>query len=147
VKNLSSSTKLQRVSNAVAAGTTAINSSVVDTARFEGVLFLVMMAAIVAGAVTSIKLQHGDAADLSDAADLEGTSVAVADSDDNKIVYLDVKRPLKRYVRVVVSRATQNAAIDGIVAIGYGAGVIPPTHDVATVAGGEVHVGPAEGTA
>lgn len=147
MNNLSSSTRLQRVSNAVAAGTTVVNSSVVDTTRLEGVLFIIALGAIVTGAATSAKLQQGDAPDLSDAADLEGTSVTIADDADNKLVYLDLKRPLKRYVRAVVSRATQNATVDGIVAIGYGAGVVPPTHDVATVAGGEVHVGPAEGTA
>lgn len=144
---LSKHVKLQRVENAVAAGTTAVETDVVDVAEFEGVLFVIAMGAITAGAVTSAKAQQGAASDLSDAADLEGTSVTIADDADNKLVYVDVKNPRERYVRCVVSRATQNAVIDGITAILYGPRVVPTTHDSATVATGESHVAVAEGTA
>jgi hypothetical protein len=144
---LSKHTKLQRVENAVAAGTTAVESDVVDVAGYEGVMFVIALGAIVSGAVTSAKAQQGAASDLSDAADLLGTSVTIADTDDNKLVYLDVNQPRERYVRCLVSRATQNATVDGITAILYGARVVPTTHDSATVAGGEAHVAVAEGTA
>ena len=87
---LSNQVKLQRVSDAVAAGTTAINGSVVDTQGFDGVVFVVAMGAITAGAVTSVKVQQGAASDLSDAADIAGTSVAIADTADNKLVYVEV---------------------------------------------------------
>lgn len=139
--------KLQRVKTAQAAGTSAISSDVVDTAGYEGVLFIIAMGAIVAGAVTSAKAQQGAASDLSDAADLEGSSVAIADDADNKLVYLDVANPRERYVRCAVSRATQNATVDSITAILYGPRVLPTTHDAASVAGGEAHVAVAEGTA
>ena len=46
-----------------------------------------------------------------------------------------------------MSRATQNAAVDGIVAMLTGPRVVPTTHDASTVAGGEAHVSAAEGTA
>ena len=144
---LSNQVKLQRVSDAVAAGTTAINGSVVDTQGFDGVVFVVAMGAITAGAVTSVKVQQGAASDLSDAADIAGTSVAIADTADNKLVYVEVSHPRERYVRCVVSRATQNAAVDGIVAMLTGPRVVPTTHDASTVAGGEAHVSAAEGTA
>ena len=145
--NLSKNTKLTRVSNAVAAGTTDINGSVIDMQNWEGVMFIVLFGAITAGAVTSIKAQQGTQSDLSDAADLEGTSVSVADDDDNKAFYLDIYRPGERYVRPVVDRGTQNAVVDGIVAIQYGPRKGPSTHDSTTVGGGELHVSPAEGTA
>jgi len=144
--NLSKNTKLTRVSNAVAAGTTDINSSVIDMQNYEGVMFIVAFGAITAGAVTSIKAQQGAQSDLSDAADLEGTGVTVGDDDDNKVFYLDVYRPRERYVRCVVDRGTQNAVVDGIIAIQYGPKKMPTTHDSSTVEG-ESHVSPAEGTA
>src|SRR5690606_20784853 len=100
--NLSKNVKITRVSNAVAAGTTDVNSSVVDMANFEGVLFVVAFGAITAGAVTSILAQQGAASNLSDAAALANSGVAVADDDDNQIFYLDIYRPQERYVRCVV---------------------------------------------
>ncbi len=80
-------------------------------------------------------------------ADLEGTDVAIADDDDNKLAVLDVYRPQERYVRLVVNRATQNAVIDGVIALQYKGRKAPVTHDVTTVAGAELHVSPDEGTA
>ena len=145
--NLSRHVKMTRVSNAVAAGTTDINGAVIDMQNFEGCLFQVLFGAITSGAVTSIKAQQGDQSDLSDATDLATTGVAVADDDDNQIFWLDIYRPTKRYIRLVVDRATQDAVIDGIVAMQYGGRVAPTTHDASTIGGGEVHAGPAEGTA
>lgn len=112
-------TKVVRVSNAVAAGTTAINSDVVDTQGYDGVEFLVPFGAIVTNGVQSVKAQSGDQSDLSDAADMSGSSITVEDDDDNKVARVNVIRPLKRYVRCVVSRATQNSTVDAIIAILY----------------------------
>lgn len=107
------------------AGTTAINGTVIDAANAEGVLFLVRMGAITAGAVTSIKVQHGDQSNLSDAADLAGTGQTIADTQDDQIFVVDVKKPLKRYIRLVVSRATQNAVVASAEALVYGLRSVP----------------------
>jgi len=144
--NLSKNVKITRVSNAVAAGTTEIDGAVIDMQGFEGVQFAVSFGTITSGAVTSIKLQHGDAANLSDAADLAGTAMTVADTDDNKMFVIDCYRPLKRYVRCVVLRATQNAVVDGISATQYSARVKPCTNDSTTVASTKTVVSPAAGT-
>ncbi len=145
--NLSKNTKLTRVINATAAGTTDINGSTIDMLGFEGVLFVVGFGTITASAVTSIKVQQGAESDLSDAADLAGTGVTVADDDDNQIFGVDVYRPTERYVRVVVDRGTANAVVDGGIAIQYGPAKAPTTHDTTTVGSVETHAGPAEGTA
>ena len=127
-----------------AAGTTAINGAVLDMSGFEEVAVVVQFGAIVSGAVTSIKWQEGDASDLSDAADVAGTSQAVADDDDDTVFRINVIKPRSRYGRVVISRATQNATCS---AMYYQAGARTlPVTDAATVAG-ETHVSPAEGTA
>lgn len=137
-----------RVSNAVAAGQTTINSSAVDLAGYEGVKFYVAFGALVSGAVTAVKAQQSSDNASSDAyADLEGTGITVADDDDNKIAILDVKKSRERYVRCTVTRSTQNATVDGIIAVRYGAKKLPATDDATTVISREVHASPAEGTA
>lgn len=128
-----------------AAGATAINGAVVDMANFEEALVIVPFGAIVAGALTSIKWQEGDQSNLSDAADVTGTSVTVADTDDDKVKTLRIVKPRKRYGRVVVSRATQNATVGGAMYVLTGAKTLPPTDG--TDVAGETHISPALGTA
>lgn len=129
-----------------AAGTTAITSNAVDTAGYDGVCFIVPLGAIVNGAVTSMKMQQSsDDAATDDYTDVAGTSVTIADTDDDKLKYLDVCRPGKRYVKLVISRATQNATIGGVIAILYSARKRPVTHG--TGVAGEQWCSPAEGTA
>ena len=139
--------KVIRVMNAVAAGTSDQNSSVVDMANWDGVKFYTAFGAITSGAVTSVKAQQAAASDASDAADLEGSAVTVADDDDNQIVVHDIHRPRERYVRIVVDRGTQNAVIDGIVAVLYRGRVQPTTDDSTTVVARKLLASPAEGTA
>ena len=147
-QQLSKSVSLERVVTvtAGAAGTSDINSTAVDMAGFEGVMFLVQMGAIVSGAVTSVKVQQSDDDGSSDDyTDVEGTAQTVADNDDEEVFYVDVFRPRKRYVRLVVDRGTQNATCSAV-AVKYGpTRKMPTTHG--TGVNGETHVSPAEGTA
>ncbi len=148
VNTLTENFKIQRVSNAVAAGTTDINSSSVDMQGSESVTFVVALGAIVAGAVTSVKAQQSSDDGVADAfADLAGSAITVADDDDNQLVALEIVRPRERYVRCTVDRATQNATVDGIVALLGAPKLAAVTHDTATVVGSEVHASPGEGTA
>ena len=62
-------------------------------ADFEGVVFLAAFGTLNAGAVTGLKAQQGLQANLSDAADLAGTALAIADTADNKLLVLDVFPP------------------------------------------------------
>lgn len=131
----------------VAAGATNVNSDVVDTSGFEGVRFTIGFGPITAGAVTSIKVQQGAVLNMSDAADLIGTGITVADTDDNKVAISDVFRPEERYVRLATLRATQNSVIDFVIVELYGARVVPVTQDATSVISAEVHNSPIEGTA
>lgn len=95
-----------------AAGTSAINGAGCDTQGFDEGACVVTFGAIEANAVTSIKLQQSSDDGTSDGySDVEGTSQTVADDDDGQHFVIDFKRPTKRYVRVVVSRATQAATV------------------------------------
>ena len=143
--NLSRYGKVTRVSNAVAAGITVITTSSVDMQGFDQVEFLISFGSIVATALTSVRAQQSD--DDVTYADLAGTSIVVSDTDDNKVVVLEINEPTKRYVRLVVARAIANATVDGIIAIQTRANIEPVTHDATTVAGSEFHHAPAEGTA
>src|SRR5262245_34237508 len=85
-----------------AAGVSAINGATLDMAGFESFMVMVAFGTITAGAVTSIKVQQGALANMSDAADLAGSGQTIADTDDDKVFYSDVFRPVKRYCRVVI---------------------------------------------
>lgn len=129
-----------------AAGTTAITGATLDMQGYDGVIFIITFGAIVSGAVTSIKAQQGEASNMSDAADLLGSGQTIADTDDNKTFFIDLYKPSDRYVRALVSRATQNATVQHITAIQYKGSKLPvPAHG--TDVAGELHISPAEGTA
>lgn len=140
--------EIRRVSNAVAAGTTDINSSAVDMRGFESVAFVVALGTLTATQVTSIKVQQSDDSGSSDSwDDLAGTaSPAAADGDSNKLIGVEVYRPKKRYVRLVVDRGTANAVVDGIFAV-LGRPDVSPVAYSAFTATPEIHNSPAEGTA
>jgi len=151
LKNLSKDVKIVRLKPdasgwTVAAGTSNVASDIIDMAGFDAVQFMVGFGAITSGAATSINVQQGAVSTLSDAADLAGTSITVADTDDNKVAVTEIIRPAERYLRLEILRATQNSAVDFALALLYGARNVPVTHDSATVITPEVHNTPAEGT-
>lgn len=125
---------------AYASGSADRNGAILDMAGWKGVLIAVHSAAISTGAVYKIKAQQGAAADLSDAADLAGTSITIADDEDDKIHWIDLK-PRERYVRLVVDKDAVNACAESAQYIQYGSyGVARPVID----ADGETHFQPAE---
>lgn len=127
-----------------AAGQTAITSSAVDTAGYAGVTFVVGAGGITAGGAQSLKVQQSsDDGSSDDYSDVTGTSQTIADDADNTSFYVDVYRPGKRYLKLVVSRGTQNSTFGAIYAIKYG----PRRKSVTQTATGESFASPAEGTA
>lgn len=146
-QTLTKNADIQRVMNAVAAGTSDQTSSRVDSSDCESVVFIAAFGAITAGAVTSMKVQQSsDDGSTDDYTDLEGTCVTIPDTASNKVAVIEVKRPQKRDLKLVIDRGTQNAVIDGVFAIKHGLRKAPAALHT-TVAGLEVHAGPAEGTA
>lgn len=145
--NLLTSTKLTRVIDAAAAAQTDIESTIIDMQGWKSVTFIVGFGAITGGAATSVKIQTGSNAALSDAADLEGSKITIADDDDTSICAIEIVEPVERYVRCVVSRATQDSVVDFGLAIQTGPSAMPTVHDTATVLATEIHASPSEGTA
>lgn len=141
--------KRAKVSSAItsAAGVaaqTAINASILDMSGFGGVLFKLRTGDITASAVTSVKMQQGDQSDMSDAEDLLGTNIAIADDDDDQIFSIDLYRPEKRYIRAVVTRGTADAVIAGGDYTQYEPSLMPTTQPTGVTM--ETHVSPIAGT-
>ncbi len=130
-----------------ASGTADRNGATLDMAGYEGVMMVAKFATIAAGATTTIKAQQGAASDLSDAADLAGTSISVAADDDNQVFVIDLFRPRERYVRVVIDKDASNAAAESAIYYQYGPKKQPVSNNVTDLVTYEKHVSPAEGTA
>jgi len=129
-----------------AAGTSTITSAAVDMNGFRDCCFIVPMGTITAGAVTSIKVQQSSddgATDTYD--DLTGSNQTIADTDDDKVFYVQIGSPQKRYLKLIVSRATQNAVVGSVLAILSNAWNRPVTQG--TNVTGESFTTPVEGTA
>ncbi len=130
-----------------AAGTTTVTSAAVDAGGFNKVTFIVLLGAVVTGAVTSFKVQQSSddaATDTYD--DLTGSNQTIADTDDDHIRVCEIIQPQKRYLKMVVSRSTQNATV-AVVALLGDAGTMPISQSSANVLASEAFLAPAEGTA
>lgn len=136
--------KITKLNDATAAGITAINSAVVDMAGFDGIVFLTNVGTIAATGTASIKAQQDIVVGMAGAADLAGTGQSFIDTDDNKSVAVDVKRPNERFLRLVITRATANSDWGPIWAIQYRTRKAPVTQELDKY---ETHVSPAEGVA
>lgn len=140
-RQLSNGVAIKSALATTGAGTSEIDGATIDTAGYEGVLFIAKFGT--AASDNTLQAQQGAASDLSDAADLAGTSVGVGSSDE--IVWVDLFRPLERYVRVQAERGT-STTLDWGVAILYGARTMAVDNATAGTIAGELHVSPAEGT-
>lgn len=137
---LSSGIKITKVADHTAAGTTAINSSSVDMADYEGVLFLTSFGT----AATDNSVNAAQSSDDSTFDDLLGTKTGATASDED--VWLDIYMPGDRYVRLEAVRTT-SSTLESIWAIQYGAKKQPVDNTTTGTIIGEAHASPAEGTA
>lgn len=139
--NLSSRIKITKVKDHSTAATDAIESSYVDMAGYEGVLFMTSVGTANAGNYINAKQ-----CDTSDGtyADLEGTKVTSGTSDED--LWVDVYRPQERYVKCYVTRGASTTC-ESIWAIQYGARKAPVDNTTSGTIAGELHASPAEGTA
>ena len=133
-------------SYSLAAGTTdTLTSESVDTQGFTGARFILGVGAVTANAVTTFKVAQCDTA-AGSYADLLGSSISIADDDDNQIVISDIFKPRERFLKGITTRATANAVIDFLLVELYGPKDIPVATDAMT-SSVECKVSPAEGTA
>lgn len=124
--------KITRVENAAAAGTTDLDTDVLDMAGYDGVLFIALLGDATSGSVLELQAFGNTANSTSSPTPVELTADSVtytagASDADNKLMIVDVIRPAYRYVfgRLVID--TQNCVVDGIVAIQYRSRSVPVT--------------------
>ncbi len=125
-----------------AADNETLTGAGVDTSGYQGVAFFVQ--ALKGEALNfAVKAQQAEVSDYSDAADLEGTSVAFATTvGADGSTMLCVHNPTERYVRPIVTVPNASAATPvSVIAVLYGGRYRPESNS------GELHVSPDEGTA
>jgi len=129
----------------VAAGAANILSDAIDTTGYEGVRIMIGFGAITSGAATSVKAQQALTTGGT-YADLAGTSITVADTDDGFVAVIDILNPREAFIKIATLRATQNSSVEFIIAELYGAREVPVTQG-ATIIDQEIWRSVAEGTA
>lgn len=141
-RNFLSRNVCTKVADHTTAGTSAVNSGIVDTAGYSGVVFFTSLGT--ANATNTIKLQQSATNATDDMTDLTGTSVTSGSSDEDLIV--ELHQPQKRYVRAVVSRGASTTC-ESIWAVLYGQGGVQALNSVSGTQIAEIHASVAEGTA
>lgn len=124
--------KLIRHSGPVASGTSAVEPGGIDTTGFGRVAFICAVGTIASTGTVSATIQTSS--DNSTFADVSGASVTLSDSDDDKLVAVELNSPGARYVRLRIVRGTANSDIDGIVCLLGDPNTAPTTHDSSVAA-------------
>lgn len=134
---LSGSCKFLRPENAVAAGTSDVDGDVIDMSQdggYDGILLIVLLNTVVDASELTLSLRGSDSSDGSSSEEEAATETVVAATSSNKIMLLDVLRPEHRYVFSRIERDTQNATIDGVIAMLYRGRETPVTQDAVVLA-------------
>jgi hypothetical protein len=98
---------IDRAFQPIAAGTGDTQyGDVIDAWGWEAISFTVYLGALAAGALTTLKVQYGNAANGSDMADIPNSSLSVPQATGGGLVWLlpEIYRPTKRYLRAAVVR-------------------------------------------
>lgn len=116
------------------------NSEVIDTLGYDKCTIVVHFATIATNAVTSMYLQHADAASdentLTSGANVATSSQTIADNDDNKVKYLEFI-PTKRYAMLCLDKDASNACAESAIAYLYRAEKVPVTQATGNTTVGE----------
>lgn len=134
--NLLYDVKVTRVAASAVAAQTDVNSSILDMAGYEGVMFIALTGDVTATSALALKAEQNTVNSTSGMAELEGSAsfTAGASDADGKALVLDVFQPREQYVRAVLERGTANAVVDGIIAIQYRAAIRPTAQDASVIA-------------
>lgn len=140
--------KVTQCSSTVAAGTSAISSAtVIDMQDYESVIFVYSFGTLTSGTVVTAKAaQLATSSPTASTDDIAGSGIAVADTNSDKSVVLEIHKPTYRYIRPCVTRTTQNAVLNSIIAIQFGP-KIKPTVQSTTIVAQTSLISPAKGTA
>lgn len=121
--NTAFNTRHTRAAAPAAAGTTVVTSNWVDTRGFTDVSFTAIIGAIVSGGTVDLKLQYSNDGTNS-AGDVAGSAMTGLNT-QNQAYVLGLRTPQSRWVRLHITRNTQNSTVDSILAALCGAAVAP----------------------
>lgn len=118
---LTNDIKVTVVQAALADGATDPDSTALNMAGFDGVLFVGMPGTITGSGTCTMKAaQSSDNGSSDDFTDISGATVQASGSGDSGLLLLlDVANPGKQYVRTTLTRATANSVWNGTIAIQY----------------------------
>ena len=130
-----------------AASSTDSNSTIIDMAGWDGVIFVTTVTASTATSVVTLKAEQNTANSDTGMAALSGASAsatsAVTDDLNGKTLIVSVHKPRERYVQAVRTSATANSAFGQVIAILYGPKAAPTATSSTTAASADT-VSPAE---
>lgn len=126
----------KRSANSTAAGTTTLTQTTVSMRQggisYQGVRCIVLLGDVTATALAHLKAYQGKDSGGSDKAALAGTAAqaaAGASDQDNKLLILDVYKPMEPYITFELVRGTANIVVDAILLEFYDAREEPITED------------------
>lgn len=136
--NLSKEIKITVVSVGDTAAQTELDTSVLDMAGYDGVMFVAVTGDVTTGCVLTLTAKGNTASSVSSPAPVtqKATAAFTADgtSGDNKALMVDVYRPPMRYIFAALTRTAANAVVGPILAIQYCANAKPTTQDATVIA-------------
>ncbi len=117
MSNLSTDTKVVKCFGYQAASTTDITAAeTVDMSGYESCMFIVTLGTMVNLSVLNLTIRQGAATAPSDASVATSGDVTSDGTDDTQMV-LEVVKPRFRYLKPVLTIATQNAVVENIIAV------------------------------
>jgi hypothetical protein len=120
------------------AGTTTLTTTVSDMNGWDGICYLALTGDATNGTVLTLAAlgstanATGGVAAAITGATCTYTAASTTDT-DNKLLILDVVRPVKRYIYATLTRGTQNCVCNGILAIKYRGNKAPITQSTSHV--------------
>jgi hypothetical protein len=108
-----------------------VNGSAVDMQGWEGVAFVINLGAFTGAAVVDARVVGDDNSGFNSQTNITGAALTqVTSASPNNVAVIEVWRPTERYVRLVVTPATNTAAISASAIRYRRGGLTPPTQAV-----------------
>jgi len=108
----------------VATGTSAVSTAIIDTNGYTGVTFITTATANVATAVLGMVVEQSDANSTAGMSALAGASATATGTSQNdlkdKIMIVEVDKPLKRYVQATFARTVAASTLGATIAVLHG---------------------------
>jgi hypothetical protein len=140
--NLSTRCKITKVLDYTGTATSAVNTTAVDMAGWDGVLFL---GCIHSYNATNTVNAASETTSGGTYADLLGTSINP--TANNQAFWLEIYKPLEQFVRLEFVRSGATTTLGEVWAIQYEGAVSPADNLTTNTYIGELHISPIEGTA